>query len=235
MRVNQPAPSTLRQPPQRTHRLNQARPRASGCAISAGSNDGCCEPTEECLIWRSARIAWREKGPGARLYDAAVVPLDLSPTFVQRVVSIPWFSSCGIDFGDEMDTMFVGSWSDAVESCSSPTWDSVTLEAQNQLTLQLHNKFPNEYQMWNSWTTSAKKHVLAPHVEPVIAELSSQHDLPTVVGDCIRWDVLGAAMESVYANCCPPRFFSRLLDWYEAGRFPCGWTGNWPSGRIIVY
>ena len=33
----------------------------------------------------------------------------------------------------------------------------------------------------------------------------------------------------------PPVFFTRLLPAYEAGRYPCGWEGDYPEGRLIVF
>jgi hypothetical protein len=30
-------------------------------------------------------------------------------------------------------------------------------------------------------------------------------------------------------------FFLELLTVYEAGHFPCGWRGEWPSGSLVLY
>jgi hypothetical protein len=30
-------------------------------------------------------------------------------------------------------------------------------------------------------------------------------------------------------------FFEQLFDAYRAGGWPCGWTGNFPVGRLVVY
>jgi hypothetical protein len=30
-------------------------------------------------------------------------------------------------------------------------------------------------------------------------------------------------------------YFREQLAWFHAGRFPCGWDGDWPSGRMRVY
>jgi hypothetical protein len=30
-------------------------------------------------------------------------------------------------------------------------------------------------------------------------------------------------------------FFLELLTVYEAGHFPCGWVGDWPRGKLVVY
>jgi hypothetical protein len=51
----------------------------------------------------------------------------------------------------------------------------------------------------------------------------------------MSWDVFGALMENSYLDTHhPAHFFLELLWVYEAGHFPCGWLGNWPSGKLIV-
>ena len=30
-------------------------------------------------------------------------------------------------------------------------------------------------------------------------------------------------------------YFREQLPWFHAGHFPCGWDGDWPSGRMRVY
>ena len=62
------------------------------------------------------------------------------------------------------------------------------------------------------------------------------HDLGIAVVHSTRWDVLSALMENAYLEsghrCF---FFLELLSVYEAGHFPCGWLGEWPEGKLIVY
>jgi len=46
---------------------------------------------------------------------------------------------------------------------------------------------------------------------------------------------LGALMGNSYLDTHhPAHFFLELLWVYEAGHFPCGWLGDWPSGKLIV-
>jgi hypothetical protein len=53
---------------------------------------------------------------------------------------------------------------------------------------------------------------------------------PEVI-DAIKRDVCWAAVESVIGA---PGFFTRLLDTYARGRWPCSWEGAYPAGRPIV-
>jgi hypothetical protein len=30
-------------------------------------------------------------------------------------------------------------------------------------------------------------------------------------------------------------YFLELFEVYEAGHFPCGWKGEWPAGKLVVF
>ncbi|MEX0725020.1 MAG: hypothetical protein WD065_02040 [Planctomycetaceae bacterium] len=50
------------------------------------------------------------------------------------------------------------------------------------------------------------------------------------------WDFMEMAIESsLIERGMEPGLYSRLLPPYEAGRYPCGWEGSYPEGRVIVY
>jgi hypothetical protein len=34
------------------------------------------------------------------------------------------------------------------------------------------------------------------------------------------------------ANCT---YFREQLTWFQAGHFPCGWQGDWPTAKMRVY
>jgi hypothetical protein len=65
--------------------------------------------------------------------------------------------------------------------------------------------------------------------------VAETHALPKVFEDTVQWDVLHLCMEAEYADVYPPGFFASQAYWYVAGRFPCGWEGKFPAGRLVVY
>jgi hypothetical protein len=51
--------------------------------------------------------------------------------------------------------------------------------------------------------------------------------------DRILW---GAAHEIVLADVEPNlNFFQSIMPWFRAGHWPCGWKGQWPEGKLIVW
>ena len=89
-----------------------------------------------------------------------------------------------------------------------------------------------------NWNVIAEKGktFLNNNVIPKINEYKDNNNMDKTFVDCIEWDLLGAIMEASYSNCKNrPEFFLELLKVYEAGNFPCGWIGEWPEGKLIVY
>jgi hypothetical protein len=113
-------------------------------------------------------------------------------------------------------------------------WADTVLDASNDLTEFLHAKYPTEYSRWNEIARKAREEVergLAPLVQVAAAEASLGSDFV----DSAKWVILSALVESAYTSCRPPVFFLRLLPVYEAGHAVCGWQGERPKGKLLVY
>lgn len=161
-------------------------------------------------------------------------------TTAARLHAVEWFASVGrCDAVSASGLPFavtdVSGWDAALAACAAPEWEVCTAERGGDLTASLHERCPRDYQSWNLVVTRVKRDLLEPVVEPAIRRVSAVNDLPPVFGDCVRWDVINGLMEMLFAACAPPRFFSALFELYEIGRFPCGWSGEWPEGRLLVY
>jgi hypothetical protein len=130
----------------------------------------------------------------------------------------------------------VDSWAAAAESCASQDWSTVELQAQNQLTRWLDRNDRENYQRWNDLVDDFKKSILQPLQRERWEPFQKEHGLAKSFVDSVRWDLLGALMENAYlGNSHRCFFFLELLSIYEAGHFPCGWVGEWPEGKLLVY
>lgn len=155
-----------------------------------------------------------------------------------RLAKIDWFANCGKtrSFDLTMPIQSVKSWKDATQLCSTNLWDNAQLEAQNQLTIWLHRNDLVNYRKWNDFAKAHKKETISPLVQNTIRPLQKDIGFDDVVVSCVEWDVLGALMENSYLKSNHSVFFFfELLMVYEAGHFPCGWSGKWPTGELYVY
>ena len=161
--------------------------------------------------------------------------MQVDDSIFNRLKQIEWFSKCGEPHQESLsfEIVWINDWPTATKLFCDPEWENTTLEARNALTVFLSKKHSREYQEWNKITKHAKE-----KLESTVFEKARQFQIEKGLNktflDCVKWDVLGIVMEHSYKVFRPPTFFEKLLTVYENGRFPCGWQGEWPNGRLFV-
>lgn len=155
---------------------------------------------------------------------------------LEQLEKANWFSRVGsldgINHPDKI--VMLKTWQDAVEQCSTVEWENLCLEAQNQYRMRLLERNKDRYLQWNDVVDKLKTTII-PFVQRKIETVVNQHDLPKVFEDTVQWDILAVCMESEFADVYPPGFFASNAYWYMKGHFPCGWEGEFPNGKIIVF
>ncbi|MCE2004433.1 hypothetical protein [Enterobacter bugandensis] len=54
--------------------------------------------------------------------------------------------------------------------------------------------------------------------------------------ESLKWDLVNYLLEDAYSSLLrEPFFFNGLINVYEAGYMPCGWSGIWPAGKLVIY
>ncbi len=157
--------------------------------------------------------------------------------FLNRVSSIDWFDNCGNPIKQEikLNVTYVNNWDEAKKYYTEPVWEDTTLEASNSLSEFLNNKYKSDFANWNKMAKEGKA-FLSSHVNHKIETFMEENNLGKTFVDCVQWDLLGAIMESSYSKCKNrPEFFLELFKVYESGNFPCGWIGEWPNGKLVVF
>jgi len=161
----------------------------------------------------------------------------LNPMLLERIRNINWFHKIGEPLGSSFDFEIVGiqTWEEAPIYYHSDLWEDAELEAQGELTTFLSRLHKAEYQEWNK-LNAASREFLKNEVEEKIMPFAHSHNLDKAFLSTLQWCLVGALREDAYKECNPPvRFFTDLLDIYEAGHFPCGWVeGKWPEGKLVV-
>lgn len=151
---------------------------------------------------------------------------------IDRLEQVDWFAAVGRPVDGPF--VLVQSWDAAIASCCSQEWEDLLLEASNRYTDLISRKAPGLFQKWNKITEEMKA-VTVPLVQRKIERVVRENDLPKVFEDTVQWDILAVCMEAEYADVQPPGFFKSQAYWYVSGHFPCGWEGEFPEGRLIIY
>jgi len=131
--------------------------------------------------------------------------------------------------GDEI--IRVTSSEVAMDMCESIEWENFTLEESNRLSSFLHDKDRVRYNRWSEILADIKEDFelwLSDRLTPI----TKANHLSKRFADSVRWDFLGACMESEYADLDCPAFFRNLMPWYISGHFPCGWGVITDKARV---
>ncbi len=161
----------------------------------------------------------------------------VSLPLLARIEKMDCFAHCGEPLSLNLDVAYryVSDLKTAIKECASHDWENATLDARNILTAYLSTYHPQEDRYWNSLAINARQFIQ----EKVAPRLETAFDgsLPKTCLNSIQWDIHSAIMEDAYSFLGHPfTFFAQLLQIYEAGHFPCGWTGGeYPNGKLLIY
>lgn len=151
---------------------------------------------------------------------------------------VEWFIQSGKTF-DDPGVTHPANTSDALHSFFSRGWENIRLEAQNNLSGFLSDNYRQLFsETWNDIV-----HFSEPILQPSFLRIQAAAKNRLLVDDrtsdklqdLIRRDFFGACHESEYADVAAPSLYSEMSRWYLAGHFPCGYEGQWPNGRLIVW
>ncbi|NLR74367.1 hypothetical protein [Leeia aquatica] len=151
---------------------------------------------------------------------------------MQELDAVEWF--CNVGKKDSDYPLILETWDGAVESCSSEGWEGLCQEAANQYASRLAERNKDRFLYWNAIAKEVKK-VAIPFVIKKTAKVVKDNNLPTIFVDIVQWDVLHLCLEAEFSDVYPPGFFASQAYWYAKGHFPCGWDGNFPKGRLVIF
>ncbi len=152
---------------------------------------------------------------------------------LQRVADSGLFRNVG-QFDDQASVLQIESWSEAIERIETLEWENYCLEHKNHLTESLFLKERAIFQGWNKVVRAIKPKMITA-IGAQVEALRKANELPKVFLDTVEWDILTALLEEQYSQYVPRYFYTDMLQWYLKGYFPCGYDGDYPNGRFIVY
>jgi hypothetical protein len=151
---------------------------------------------------------------------------------LQQLERADWFSRVGVK--DTEAAIVLSSWQDAIQHCSALEWGNLSIEAANQYRERLLERSIERYRQWNTIADEVVK-TTVPFVKSRIEAVVQEHNLPKVFEDMVQWDTLHVCMEAEYADVYQPGYYASQAYWYVKGHFPCGWEGEFPKGKLIIY
>ena len=151
---------------------------------------------------------------------------------LEQLDNADWFSCIGVN--DTRAVIVLSSWREAIEHCSSVEWENLCLEAVNQYCERVLERSKERFRRWNDIAIELKS-ATEPFVRRKIEAVIRENQLPVVFENMVKWDILHVCMEAEYADVYPPGFYASQAYWYTKGHYPCGWKGEFPKGKLIIY
>lgn len=155
---------------------------------------------------------------------------------LEKLEKAPWFANVGTYVGveDRSKFVFLSTWQEAIDYCSSVEWEKLSLEAANQYRERLLERSKERFNQWNEIVHQLKS-VTEPFVRRKIESVMRENNLPKVFEDTVQWDILHVCLEAEYADIYQPGYYASQAYWYVKGHFACGWEGDFPKGKLIIF
>lgn len=134
---------------------------------------------------------------------------------------------------------------DRVVACAG--WDEVRniplmqyfCDVQHQLGNEIIYSMPKDawYEKCNTWTPLLNE--IKPRIRAIQDVATSK--LP-LTGESLRWvnvsikgGIVLACREIEYQEYTKSTFFRESAEWYLRGHLPCGWSDDFPAGKLVVF
>ena len=154
-------------------------------------------------------------------------------TILDDLKNTQFFLSVGEPVKDK-NVIGLKSWKQAIKSAKKIDWQNLKLEWGNILSGTLAVQHTERFQNWNNVAIDMKTYLM-PIVDEKVAALGLPEDLGRRLHSSVAWDLLSLLMESEYSDLVKPYYYAALGVIYFDGHFPCGWEGEYPKGKLVVY
>ncbi len=117
--------------------------------------------------------------------------------------------------------------------------DETEIEAELQAILKSLDEDESEDEdedesEWNLMIDAINS-IIYPIIDEKINSLPLSLDQKNAICAEMKSVYLSAYLESKFKENVTDPFYTRSLEWYFKGHFPCGWEGNYPDGKLIIF
>jgi len=154
--------------------------------------------------------------------------------FVETILNCQWLQRCGQIDNLGFDVEYLSSKRDAEKNISATKWENICLERKGEFTTYLLKNYKAVCKYWNEEVRVIKEQYISKISEKVNISLMN-NDFSVDILDDIKMNILSIFMLEYYLEYYSSDFYNKMLKIYLAGHLPCGWIGEYPNGKFIVY
>ncbi|MGG0334915.1 hypothetical protein [Priestia aryabhattai] len=163
--------------------------------------------------------------------------MELNNAVVEAITSNDWLEYCGgeTNLPKGSNYSYLSNKKVVNKNVKGVKWENICLEERNNLTGYLAKNKPELYNKnWNVLVREVKTEVL-PKVVDKIENQVSILGLSSDIANSVKFDIINIIMVLTYEKYYNSDFYTSMLDIYLSGHIPCGWDGDYPNGKILVY
>ena len=159
--------------------------------------------------------------------------MEISKEFLKLIMDL--LSRCGKKDDLGFDVEYVDSETKAKKMINSIKWENMYLEVSGDFTEFLSRNHKDIFNKnWNGVVRQIKSNYMNEIQTKVEMNWKDEKTKQRVIDD-VQFNILTLFMLDYYSDYYQSEFFDRMLKIYLAGHFPCGWSGEYPKGKFLVY
>jgi len=161
--------------------------------------------------------------------------MEIKESFIKLIMECDWLRNCGRESDLGFEVEYVKSRSKVEKLIKGIKWENVCLETGGDFTEFLHKNHKEDYnRYWNEIVVRVKKEYIIIISEAIEIALVEFKDKDSIMSD-IKFNLVTLFMLNFYSEYYSSDFYNKMLSIYLSGHLPCGWSGNYPEGKFIVY
>lgn len=161
--------------------------------------------------------------------------MKLKKEFVDTILNCQWLYRCGRVDNFEFDVQYLISKSDVEKNINGIKWENLCIDRRGDFTTYLFKNHKLEYNKnWNDEVREIKEKYIPMISEKVSIALTNNGMVSNILNG-INMNLLSIFMLEYFSEYYSCDFYNKMLEIYLAGHLPCGWAGEYPNGKFVVY
>lgn len=161
--------------------------------------------------------------------------MKLKKEFVDAILNCQWLYRCGRVDNFEFAVQYLNSKRDVEKNINGIKWENLCIDRRGDFTTYLFKNHKLEYNKnWNDEVREIKEKYIPMISEKVSIALTNNGMMSNILND-INMNILSIFMLEYYSEYYSCDFYNKMLEIYLAGHLPCGWAGEYPNGKFVVY
>lgn len=160
--------------------------------------------------------------------------MHLKKEFIDKMLKCSWLHMCGEKDALPFDVEYLDS-KKVEKSINSTKWENMCLDRMGDFTAYLTKNHKDEYKKyWNEEVKYIKANYI-PSISENINKVLLEKELPLDILDDMKMNIVSLFMLEFYSDYYSCDFYEKMQEIYLAGHLPCGWVGEYPNGKFLVY